>query len=178
MHAWCEEAAWLPRAPVLVLLGYWAIQHLRDPEYAGLIDALNFGIHELGHVVFAAGGEFVGIAGGTLLQLAAPLVGAFMFTRQRDYFAIAFALGWLATNLYDVAVYVGDARSRSLPLLGLGSGEPIHDWHYLLSTLGLLSADQTLAALLRGLGAALFLLAFALGAWLLARMARTPQSAT
>lgn len=171
MRAWCVEVAWWPRVPVLALLGYWALRHLGDPRYAGWIDALNFGLHELGHVVFAPGGEFVGIAGGTLLQLSAPLVGAAMFVRQRDYFAIAFALGWLATNLYDVAVYVADARVQALPLVGLGSGEPIHDWGYLLGALGLLSADQVLATALRGLGATSFLLSLALGGWLLWQMA-------
>ncbi len=167
MRAWCAEASWLPRVPLLGLMAYWTVRHLGDAEYSSVIGALNFGVHELGHVVFGVLGKFLGIAGGTLLQCMAPVVGAAMFLRQRDYFAVAFALAWFATNLYNVAVYVADARSQSLPLVGLGAGEPIHDWGYLLSELGLLSSDQTLAVILRGCGALFFVAALGLGGWLL-----------
>jgi len=168
MRAWSRDAAWLPRLPVLLLLAYWAVRHVTDAQYAGVIDGLNSGVHELGHVVFAAFGSFLGIAGGTLLQCAAPLAGAAMFLRQRDYFAIAFALGWLGTNFFDVAVYVADARTRQLHLVGLGNGEPIHDWGYLLGELGLLESDQTLALALRVFGGLSFALALVLGTWCLA----------
>jgi len=176
-RTWSAEAAWLPRLPVLLLLAYWAVRHVIDMEYRGVIGGLNFGLHEFGHVVFAPLGNFLGIAGGTLLQCAAPLVGAAMFLRQRDYFAIAFALGWLGTNLFDVAVYVADARTQALPLVGLGSGDPIHDWAYLLGDMGLLSSDQTLAMLLRFLGALSFLAALALGAWILAQSFHAQRAA-
>jgi len=140
------------------------------------VDALNFGIHEMGHVVFAPFGDFLCAAGGSLLQCLAPVAAALVFLRQRDYFAIAFALGWLGTNLYGVAVYVADARSRALPLLGLGSGEPQHDWNFLLGRLGLLRSDRFLAGVLRLGGGLAFALALALGAWLLVRMARAPRA--
>ena len=172
MRRWCAGASWLPRLPVLVVLAYWFVRHLGDPTYQTLIDGLNFGIHELGHVVFTPFGKFLEIAGGTILQCAAPLVGIAMFLRQRDYFAVSFALGWLATNFYDVAQYVGDARMRSLPLVGLGAGEPIHDWAYLLGKLGLIRSDLTIAWWLRVGGLVCFVAALALGGWLLWEMAR------
>ena len=178
MRAWCSEVAWLPRLPVLVLVAYWAIRHVGDTQYSSVIDGLNFGIHELGHVVFTTFGEFTAIAGGSLLQCAAPLIAAVMFIRQRDYFAVSFALGWFATNLYDVAVYVADARSQSLQLVGLGAGEPIHDWNYLLGQLGLLNSDQVLAASLRGCGVLAFATSLALGGWLLACMFRASRSSS
>jgi len=34
-----------------------------------------------------------------------------MFFRQRDYFAIAFCLGWLSTNLVGVGFYMADANA-------------------------------------------------------------------
>ena len=65
MRAWCVDVAWLPRVPVFALLAYWGVRHLSDAEYSSAIGALNFGLHELGHIVFAAFGTFVGIAGGS-----------------------------------------------------------------------------------------------------------------
>ena len=172
---WCAQASWLPRLPLLALIAYWAVRHLSDTEYAGVMGGLNFGIHEFGHVLFSPFGQFLAIAGGSLSQCAAPLIGAAMFLRQRDYFAIAVALAWLGTNLFDVASYVADARTRTLPLVGLGSGEPLHDWNYLLGKLGLLRSDQTLAALLRLGGGLSFALALSGGGWLLIRMWRVER---
>ena len=48
------------------------------------------------------------------------------------------ALWWVAQNLWNVSVYVRDARAEDLPLVGGGE----HDWNYLLGTLGLLNQDQ------------------------------------
>ncbi len=176
MRAWCRGASAWPRVPLLLLVAYWALRHIGDAEYSSLIDGLNFGVHELGHVLFSPFGEFLAAAGGTLLQCAAPLLAAAMFLRQRDYFAIAFCCAWLATNLFDVARYAGDARARALPLVGLGAGEPQHDWFYLLRELGLLNADRSIAALLRVGGGALFALSLTLGAWLLWEMARSARA--
>jgi hypothetical protein len=93
-----------------------------------------------------------------------------MFARQRDYFAISFALGWLATNLFDVALYVGDARARVLPLVTVGGGEAQHDWSYLLGELGILHWDRGIELVLRFTAAAVLIAAIALASWLLWRM--------
>lgn len=44
---------------------------------------LNLGIHELGHMLFRPAGEFLCIAGGTILQLLIPIISVFMFVRQQ-----------------------------------------------------------------------------------------------
>lgn len=157
-----------PRIPLLALLVWWLFHHLLDFEYRGLIGGLNFGIHELGHVVFATFGQFIGIAGGTIAQCAAPLVAGAMFWRQRDDFGVAFALGWLGTNLFEVAVYVADATAQVLPLVGVGAGEPIHDWNYLLGNLGVLGSEAAIAGLLRVVGGLCLAGAIAAGAFVLA----------
>ena len=56
--------------------------------------------------------------------------------QQRDVFAVAFAWGWLATNLFEVATYAGDAVAMSLPLVTPGGGHAIHDWNYVLGAWG------------------------------------------
>ena len=52
--------------------------------------------------------------------------------------AVMVALWWVAQNLWNVAVYVQDARAEELPLVGGGE----HDWSYLLGRLGLLNQDH------------------------------------
>jgi hypothetical protein len=95
-----------------------------------------------------------------------------MFLRQRDYFAVAVAFGWLSTNLFDVATYAGDARAQDLSLVSPGIGDVIHDWNYLLGKTGLLQADQTIAFLIRAGAVASMAVCLAGGAWLLWRMIR------
>jgi hypothetical protein len=69
------------------------------------------------------------------------------------------ALFWVAQNLFNIAVYVGDARAQLLPLVGGG----IHDWAYMLGRMGLLQSDGTIAKLLRLLGWTLMLSAIGFG---------------
>jgi hypothetical protein len=108
--------------------------------------------------------------GGTLAQVAAPLAGVWMFLRQRDYFAVSFALAWLGTNLFEIAAYAGDARARALPLVSPFAGEPLHDWHFLLSKAGLLGWDGAIAFVLRLGGVAAFIAFLVGGTWLLVQM--------
>ncbi len=169
---WCRGRLWWPRAPFLLWFAWILVRHLADAEYQSLWKPLNLGIHELGHVLLGCGGEFVSIAGGSLVQCLAPVVSAAMFRRQGDLFAIAVCAGWLSTNLFDVATYAGDARAMQLPIVTPGGGEAIHDWNYLLSTLGLLEWDGAVALALRAAAVATMLASLAAGGWLCHRMAR------
>jgi hypothetical protein len=153
-------------------LAYIGVRHLGDTDYASLFGAIDLGIHEAGHLLFSAFGQFLSVAGGTLTQLAAPIISALLFVRQPDYFACAFCGGWLSMNLYNVATYMADARELDLPLVNVGGGEAAHDWNYLLSTLGLLDWDTRLAALVRVLAFLVMWSSIAAGAWMLWRMAR------
>ena len=104
------------------------------------------GVHEFGHLILAFDGKFLEIAGGTIVQLAVPIICFFMFTRQPDYYALSLCGVWLSTNLYHIATYVADARALALPLVTVGGGgEVIHDWNYMLSRLNILSWDTAIA---------------------------------
>ncbi|MCA9002793.1 MAG: hypothetical protein KDB61_12775, partial [Planctomycetes bacterium] len=156
MRMACVGQSAVARIPVLLVLAYWGLRHMLDPEYTTLFAGINLGIHEAGHEVFRGAGEFLLAAGGTILQCMAPLAAAGVFFRQKDYFAVSFALFWLADNLFSVAQYMGDARALNLPrvsmerTIGWANGDPSgHDWHYMLRELGLLSADRVLAGALR-----------------------------
>ncbi|HKW41365.1 MAG TPA: hypothetical protein VJN39_08950, partial [Gemmatimonadales bacterium] len=65
-----------------------------------------------------------------------------------DRHAAMVALWWVAQNLWNVSVYVQDARAEELPLVGGGE----HDWNYLLGRLGLLNQDHQIGAAIRVLG--------------------------
>ncbi len=93
---------------------------MRDPGNFGLLDALDLAIHEGGHVFFGIFGEFMGFLGGTLFQLLVPLTFLLYFLQRHDRFAAAVVLWWIGQNLWNISVYVKDARSMELPLVGGG----------------------------------------------------------
>jgi hypothetical protein len=169
---WCEGRWWPIRLPLWLYFVYVWVQHVREPQYWCLFDGLNLGIHEFGHYLFGPFGDLTGAYGGSLLQCLVPVMGVLMFLRQRDYFAITIAFGWLATNQFDVAVYVGDAVAKRLQLVTPGGGEPIHDWNYILATLGWLRHTETLARLHWIAGHASMTVCVMGGAWVLWRMIR------
>jgi hypothetical protein len=157
--------------------GLW-IHLTTDEPYRSLFDGINLGIHELGHFLFAPLGELLTAAGGTLTQCAAPVAAGFVFLRQRDYFGIAVAWCWLATNLWGVAIYAADALALELNLVapGMGmvpasEGTISHDWEFMLGQLGWLQHCEAIATAFRvgALGSMGIGLAF--GAWLLGHMA-------
>ena len=164
---WARGRMWVPRAVLLLICGWVFYQHLQDPLYGGIVKGLNLAIHEIGHVMFGFLGEFIGIAGGTILQLAAPALTVWLFYRQRDFFAIAVALCWLGTSFFDVAVYAADARAGDLPLVGLGGGDPEHDWFIMLAETDLLYQDRAIGGFFRWLGILSFAAGLLFGGWLL-----------
>lgn len=165
------------RLPLLLFFVWVLRRHLQDRDYQSIFGGLDLAIHEAGHIVFGPLGEVMGVAGGTILQLAAPLAAAAIFWRQRDRFAIAVALCWLSTNLFDVARYIADARALALPLVSPTSGDPLHDWNFLLARMNVLTHDTAIAGGVRALAVASMLLGLAAGAWLVWRMIRTPRQA-
>lgn len=167
---------WQPRALLLAICAWIFVQHLRDPLYGGIVKGLNLAIHEMGHVLFGFIGEFIGFAGGTILQLAAPVIAFAMFYKQRDHFALAIALCWLGTNFFDVAAYASDARAGNLPLVSLGGGDPQHDWFVMLAETNLLYQDQLIGGLFGFAGFLCFVAGIGFGIWVIQQM-RQPKEA-
>ena len=127
---------------MLALYGGFLILH---PSHYGWLDSLDLAIHEFGHPLFGVLGEFIGVLGGTMMQLLVPAIFVAYFWRHSDRHAAMVALWWVAQNLWNVSVYVQDARVQELPLVGGGE----HDWNYLLGALGLLDRDQLIGGAVR-----------------------------
>lgn len=155
---------------LLAYIAYVSVRSLIDYEYWNIFAGITLGVHEAGHVVFGAFGELLAVCGGSIMQLAVPIIVALLFLRQREYFGISVALAWLSMSLSNLAAYIGDARSQDLPLVSMGNGDPIHDWHYILGHFGMLGDDHALARFARFLSAIWLLLAIAWGVWLLDAM--------
>lgn len=154
---------------VLAVLGTrFALTSLTDPTYGGsLLHLVNLPFHEAGHIFFRPLGRFMTSLGGSLGQLLMPLVClAALLLWRRDAFGASVCLWWFGENFVDLAPYINDARSLTLPLLGGNTGRSapygFHDWEYLLKEAGLLRYDHLLAGLSHKLG--IFLMALAL-AW-------------
>ena len=167
--------SWLLRAPVLLWMAWLLFRYLGDASASSIWGGINLAFHEIGHILFGFLPEFWAVAGGTLTELAIPLVVAALFLRQKEDFGAAVALFWFATALTGAAVYAGDARLQALPLVSPFAGEPLHDWRYMLGRLGLLERDTQVAAILRGLGLLVMAGSVALGAWILRLMATDPE---
>lgn len=148
------------RLALTAALAIYGVFLLTHPDTYSFMDDVDLPIHEAGHVVFGPFGEFIGFAGGTLMQLIVPLVFAIYFWRRKDRHGASVALWWFAQSSWNVARYVQDARAQELPLVGGGE----HDWAYLLGELGWLRQDIAISHGIRVIGGFIFVAATLLGA--------------
>jgi hypothetical protein len=160
---------------LLAYLGWAGWRQLADPEYAGIFSGITLVFHELGHVLFGFLGETLAIAGGSITQVAIPVVAGALLHRQHDRFGVAVAGTWLSASLSSLASYVADARARELPLVGF-TADPEHDWHHLLSRTGLLEQDVILARAVRVVAFGALVLSLAHGVRCILLLARSTRN--
>jgi len=133
---------------------------------------INLPFHEAGHILFRPFGALITSLGGSLGQLLMPLVCLFVLRfKTHDAFGAAVCLWWFGENLLDMAPYINDARSLTLPLIGgnFGYTSPygFHDWEFILSESGMLQWDHTLASIAHVSGSVVMLSGMAgCGYWL------------
>jgi hypothetical protein len=149
--------AW-QRALVVAALPYVAWLVLAYDYH--FLDGVNLAFHEAGHLFLSFGGQTLHMLGGTLGQLFFPVACAVHFWRSDRPFEAALMGVWGGESLMNVARYLGDAQAQALPLVG----GHLHDWHWLLSRLGLLPWCEVLAALLHAAASALAIAALGLAA--------------
>ncbi len=170
------EDDWQPVGrPILVIAAAFYLlflyQAARGSGVLLMIDLVFVPIHEGGHLLFRFFGEFLAVAGGTILQLGVPLMLATFFIFHRQILGTAFCVFFFFEQFLPVATYMADARARELPLLTVGDGDDvIHDWAYLFGKLGVLDHDTQIAYAVRVLG---WLGMIATVSWMIWRGSRT-----
>jgi len=128
---------------------------LSGPQFL-IPDFVNLMIHEAGHPLFGilgGGGEdgwghTLMVLGGTLLELIVPLACAAYFFFQRQSYGATFCSFWFFENFLYIGVYMSDARTASLPLIGGDES----DWTILFTQWRVLVHDTQIAHVTRTLG--------------------------
>src|SRR5438094_3890030 len=142
------------RVLLLVLLVRWTLLFLLWPmkeEIVGgsFLHSISLPFHEAGHIIFAPFGDLMMSLGGSLTQILIPLVCLVAFLKIENFnpFAAAVMLWWAGENFVDVAIYINDARSLQLVLLGGHTGAEVegHDWERILQLTNLLPYDHRIA---------------------------------
>jgi hypothetical protein len=174
------------RVLVFIIIFIWGLKFIQTPletHYAmdSFWHLVNLPFHEAGHIFFRPFGRFMTSLGGSLGQLLMPLVCLAVFLlKTRDTFAAAFALWWFGESVIDLAPYINDARSLTLPLLGGNTGRTspygFHDWEFILKESGLSNYDHALAHIADKLGTILMICALVWGGYLLYKQYRNLKS--
>jgi hypothetical protein len=143
------------RALVFIALLIWGGRFIFssiESNYAGtsFMHLINLPFHEAGHMFFRPFGAFITSLGGSMGQMLMPLLClGTLLLKTRDAFGASACLWWFGQNFFDLAPYIDDARSGTLPLVGgnFGHSSPygFHDWEYLLTESGLLQYDHFIA---------------------------------
>ena len=174
--------SWAVRAPLLVLLVWIFLAYLRDREYRSIFDGLTLALHEAGHAAFMwFGNELLTTAGGTIFQLALPLLAAlYLLFKQKDPFGATVGTFWMGTALVGAGVYAADARAQSLPLVSpFGPVDASnHDWTLMLLRFGRLSRDQEIGGALAAVGLLTMAVSLLAAIWMLVIMAASRASPT
>ena len=157
------------RAVLVVLLARWTAIFLvwpmrQDTVGSSFLHTISLPFHEAGHIIFSPFGDLMGTLGGSLAQVLVPAICAIAFlTTSFDPFGAAVCAWWAGENLLDVAMYIDDARSLNLMLLGGHTGAEVdgHDWEHILQSLGALHLDHRIAWTTHWTGAVLMIGALA-----------------
>jgi len=149
---WDEIKNWIPSIIILPIVVYLVFNR---GEY-GLIDNADLVIHEAGHFFFKFFGKYIYTLGGTLMQIILPSIIFYYFFRNNYRTGMQFSLLWLGQNFINISVYAADAQARRLPLLG--GNKVYHDWHYLLSEIGLLQFDAEVGYFFFGIAIIIFII--------------------
>ncbi|MDB5185958.1 MAG: hypothetical protein JWL85_481 [Candidatus Saccharibacteria bacterium] len=143
--------------------------------FLGIMYFIEFGVHEVSHLVVAFLPSILVAAAGSAGELTFTALVAYAAFKSKSYFAGIFGLLWVALAMNSIGMYMADARVQQLQLAGPGS-DPQHDWHYVFGSLGWLNADTFIGGFVRGLGDLIGFAALALGFWLLICMLANDKS--
>lgn len=177
-HAWAQGRSPWARGALLAYLLYAGISSRLSPEYESWFGGITLAFHEMGHLLFLPFGRTLMFLGGTLTQLAVPLIcAAYLLLIQRDWFGFAVGLSWLGLSLRNSAIYVDDANRLNLPLVGFGE-DVQHDWETLLTEWHVLNSAQDIAAAIDRLAVTTWVFSMMFGGWLVVVMLVSSRART
>jgi hypothetical protein len=173
------------RVLLLLLLTRWTWLFLfwpmrEDTIGSSFLHIVNLPFHEAGHIIFSPFGVFMMTLGGSLMQVLVPVIcGIAFLTTSPNPFGAAVMCWWAGENLMDVAVYINDARSLTLILLGGHTGAEVdgHDWERILQLTGLTMHDHQIAWTAHAIGAVMMVAALMWGAVLVPRESQGTRDA-
>jgi hypothetical protein len=129
--------------------GLWLVLVLvSERGFVFLLDHANLLFHEAGHPIVGLISTRLEPYGGTIGQLAFPVVLAVSFWRKGQALSFAGSVIWFFENWLNIARYMADARRLELPLVGGGD----HDWNTIFSRWNVLMHDRQIAATVQWLG--------------------------
>jgi hypothetical protein len=152
------EDEWLPlsRVALSAWLVFYAVCLWGAAMGGGLlrwIDLVFVPIHEGGHLLFGWLGQWIMVAGGTIVQLFVPFALAIYFIFRRHLAGTAFCAFFFFEQFLPIGIYMADARAQALTYVTVGDPENAeHDWFYLFSSLHVLPHDTKIGAAVRVLG--------------------------
>lgn len=114
------------RLLLTLLLAWWGYANYKDPGNSVLHNII-LPIHETGHIVFMAFGQYLYAAGGSIFQILFPAIFVDYFLRKGDRYSATVPLWFVGISAMDLVPYIKDAPYGEIELIG---GE--HDWSYLL----------------------------------------------
>jgi hypothetical protein len=138
--------------------------------FIAIAQSFNFVLHEMAHLLTGFLPPLITASAGSSSELLLGLsliVTAFLV---RSYFASLFCFLWFMLATQATADYMADARSQNLALVSFGGGDPIHDWNFVFTKLGVLQHDKLIAGMVRGYGIAAGVFGLLLSAWLIIRI--------
>ena len=176
------------RALFFLIIFIWGLKFICMPMSSNYVfdsiwHLINLPFHEFGHILFRPFGRLMTSLGGSITQVLMPIICLVVFLiKTRDTFAASFTLWWAGQNFMDLAPYINDARSLTLPLLGGNTGRTspygFHDWEFILKETNLLRYDHILANLAHRLGTLLMICAFIWGAVVLFKQYKNMKELT
>ena len=165
------------RVLFFLIIFIWGLKFIFMPMESNYVfdsiwHLINLPFHEFGHILFRPFGRLMTSLGGSIAQVLMPFICLAVFLiKTRDTFAASFCLWWTGQNLMDLAPYINDARSLTLPLLGGNTGRTspygFHDWEFILQETKLLRYDYVLANFADKIGRFLMIVAFLWGGYIL-----------
>ena len=154
------------RFPARWLVGLAAIGAMwwvafEQNERIPVLTYVNLGLHEAGHMFTYSASELTSAMAGSIAQVAIPLLAAlYFFFRRNDWVGAGVCLVWAATSAAEVSLFVADAPTQKLELLG----DDKHDWAFILGPegYGAMHRSAELASQIRDVASVAAIVGFAL----------------